>query len=292
MSVNVSANDIRLSDNFSISLGLTSQYFDGEEIFFFDRRGNQNPIKSLGVEPFQWSPNVTLSYDLAENLTLSTNAGTSLNNSILGSSSVGVGLITSFANKSTVLGLNANYRQQNSPASTYVNENNQPTPLPTERNILDTTLSIEQHLHKNLKIGLEGQYVHHNEIRSDTIAIKPSIYTALTSRAFANVRYEFYKDIKNHTPVDGRGYLDMQVYHIGLTLEPVYDLLVSLSYDMIVEREENIIRRKIEKVGADQFGLGFMKIGEEIDLSFKGAVTNSSTYALGYQIEGGMTWRL
>ncbi len=291
-SFNLSANDIRFGEKWSMSLGMTSQYFDGEEIFFYDEQANKTPISTLGIEPLQWTPSLTLSYDIKENLTLSTNAGKSLNNSILSSESAGVGIVGSFLNKATVFGLSANYRKQSSPVSTYKDENYQDVSLPTEKETIDASLTLEQHLHKNLKVGLETQYVFHKKIRSDTVVVIPSVHTALSSRAFANFRYEFYKDIKNYSPTDGRGYLDMQVYHLGVTLEPVYDFLVSLSYDMIVEREENIIQRKIERVGADQFGLGFLKIGEEIDLSLKGALTNSSTYALGYQFEGGMTWRL
>lgn len=162
----------------------------------------------------------------------------------------------SFYNQTTIVSLASTYSKKNRPFSLYT------TPMatigfrPTTLYEKTATLAVEQTLTELDKVKMSLGFKDQTKERPQNYSIGTRWAHAFSDRLYGKLGYTFARERQNVPLKNERGYFTKHIAETEATIEPIYDLLVSVSYDMIVEDEKDPRMGIKKRVGADQFGLG------------------------------------
>ncbi len=196
-------------------------------------------------------------------------------------------------NKTTILGFQIGYSQQNQPKSYYLYEF-ETVARPTQINSSTYSQFIEQVFSSSWKTRFEISLSRRIEDRPQNYGFLLKNIWALSDRSFIGLDIDHTYEDTNQTLTQAElGYFKQTGGTLSFTYEPIYDLLMSLSYGINTEYESAIDNKQIiRKIASDQYGLGLEYDQGSFIVHFKGQYikTNTKTYA--HFISGGLEWPL
>ena len=77
-----------------------------------------------------------------------------------------------------------------------------------------------------------------------------------------------------------------------MSFEPVYDLLLSASYNLVIEKETDSRRSYVRQVGSDQLGARIKYAFQKFDVSVDGAYRLTNENVDEFSIGGAFTWNI
>ncbi|MBF0209179.1 MAG: hypothetical protein HQK53_20155 [Oligoflexia bacterium] len=161
-----------------------------------------------------------------------------------------------FNHKTTNLTLGYKYLRQGRPAATFLDkESFARMRRPTTVSNHTFNSEVEQVLSSRIKSNLRMAYTPESIERPANYLIGNKWGMALGDSLFTKLGYalnfEGHQRLKNE-----RGYFRNHMLESEVTIEPVYDLLLSVSYDLIVENERDPRDQGHTRVAVDQYGVG------------------------------------
>jgi hypothetical protein len=194
-----------------------------------------------------------------------------------------------FYNKSTLLGAEYTYQQQEQPLSYFIDRDFKTKTRAETVNTSVVGLYYEQILTSRLKNRVKASTAHRLGERPRNYGLEDRLGYALTRRIYLQGAAAYVKEDTNEALVDERGYFTLTRGEVSATYEPIYDLLISASYALSVEQENEPRSDTQTKVGTDQYGLGVQYAYGDLKFNLKGtyyvAQLGNGTSAL-----GGITW--
>ncbi len=191
----------------------------------------------------------------------------------------------------SAVGTRLQYVDQHRPESYYYNQSF----ILTQKSIRvfshEYAVFYEQIFNKNWKGAVElstSQKVNDRPINFG-VAIKQGY--AFTSHLFSQLKLNYKAEDRSKPLKDDRGYYSVVGGEMIVTYEPVFDLLLSGSYALNVEREFNPWTGSELQVGSDHFGLGAKySISRAFDVELQGAYAKTNTQLSDYSVRGGLIW--
>lgn len=193
--------------------------------------------------------------------------------------------------KTSILGVRLLYVDQERPLSYYFDDNLQLFAKSTEVFGHEYILFYEQVISKNYKAAVELLTSQKVKDRPANYGINLKQGYAFTSRLFSQLKLSYKAEDRGQRLHDDRGFFSAYGGEAILTAEPIYDLLISASYALNVEREKNSVSGMTTQVGSDQFGLGAQyALNRSITLEFMGSYAVTNTDLTDYSVRGGFIW--
>ncbi len=115
---------------------------------------------------------------------------------------------------------------------------------------------------------------------------------AISDALYSQLKLAYIKESQRSELLDERGYFSLASAQLLLTYEPVYDLLLSASYSLCRETEDDPRTHNRNQVGVDTYGMGIRYLLNEFEVEVMGALGRSNTLAKDYSLAGGIKWLL
>lgn len=205
----------------------------------------------------------------------------------------GSGLISyAFLSESTKLSLELSRFVQNMPLNYFRDGDRRLRQRPTKILISQTRAFLDQILSSNLKGRLELSSAKRRNERPRQYGGELSFAYAFKDNLFAQTSFSHHFERKNQQLLDERGYFKLWGGNVSLTSEPYYDVLLTLSYALTIEREFLPQQVKTVQRGIDQYlaGIRFEWLSANWDISAMYAQSNTKDKNLG--INGGLSWEI
>ncbi|MBF0360941.1 MAG: hypothetical protein HQK49_08010 [Oligoflexia bacterium] len=114
----------------------------------------------------------------------------------------------------------------------------------------------------------------------------------LLERLFARMELQYIRENRKQELQTERGYFTLLEGSMALTFEPIYDLLLSLSYGISAERELNSRNGKEIQVAADHYALALNYPYKKIEYKLQSSFSNTNTNVKNYSVSGGVAWEM
>ena len=197
-----------------------------------------------------------------------------------------------FYNQSTILGVNAAYMTQNQPESWFIDTDFRNRARPALIHANEVVLFVNQILTDRWKAELSVVSAERVEDRPRNVGVTMTHWYALADRLFLKGLLDYRTELRALPLKDERGYFSAKTAEIALTVEPVYDLLATASYAIVVENESDPRTGREAQVGSDQLGLGVSYLIGRWLVNVQGAYRLTNIGLKAYSIGGGVTWTL
>ncbi len=192
--------------------------------------------------------------------------------------------------KTTRLGMGHTYFKQNNPESYFTDTQLQFRKRATRIYGQQTFLSVEQVLNAHWKTRLKTFTGKRKNERPRHYGAELANNVAITDQLFVGLKLKHVKEDRDRELLDERGHFDSSLALGHITFEPIFDLLVNLSYGVGKERELEPLTGRLVQVGSDIYGVGLNYLLDQFKLEFKGKYTETNTEANDYSVSGGITW--
>ena len=154
-------------------------------------------------------------------------------------------------------------------------------------------LWVEASLSSKVKIGSEISNTNRSSFRPDVRGAKLLSKIALNDRMFTSLSFAQFKENENQDPLDDQGYFELSYSELGFDFEPVFDLLVGLSYAYIKESEKAAAHGGENRdLKSDQYGFALTKQTVYQDLGIKASIVRSELGEIQRLFGGTITWRI
>ena len=197
-----------------------------------------------------------------------------------------------FFNQSTILGVRAAYLGQNQPVDFFINRDFKNQQRATYVHANEIAASVEQILTSRWKTSLEISTSKREEERPRNVGVSLQQAYAITDRLFSRLTLTRISELTSDALRDERGYFSLQSAELAVTIEPIYDLLISASYGLVVEREVDPRVDSETQIGSDQYGLGVSYSRGNWKLNIKPVYRVSNSKVANLTISGGFTWQI
>ncbi len=198
----------------------------------------------------------------------------------------------SFYEKSTILEIELRMLSQKSPDDFFVDRDFKVKERPQRIHASEAILGWEQIISEKYKLRLQARAGQRKEDRPPQFGYSLGQAYAFSDQFFAKLNLEHVQESRNASLQNERGYFSASSARAEFTIEPIYDFLLSASYALGVEFEEDPRVNSKTRIGSDQYGLGarYSTGAFVFDLSGNYTVTNSPTRSL--SIKGGLQWTI
>ncbi|MFK7825091.1 MAG: hypothetical protein AB8G05_13125 [Oligoflexales bacterium] len=154
-------------------------------------------------------------------------------------------------------------------------------------------LWFETSLTSKIKIGGEISNTNRSKFRPDVRGVKLMGRVALNDRIFTNLSIAQFKENESQEPLDDQGYFTLSYSELGFDFEPIFDLLVGLSYAYIKEIEEVATHGgENRELYSDQYGFALTHQSVFQDLGVKASIIRSEVGEIQRLFGGSITWRI
>ncbi len=190
----------------------------------------------------------------------------------------------------TVLRAEGTAGVQQQPSSFEINESFRVEERP--RSIHHYTLAVgwEQVLSEDWKGLLKASTGWRPEDRPAQLGAELGAAYAVSSQVFAKLSVRHDREVRSQALKNSRGYFDASAAKFEVTVEPVLDLLASVSYGVAVEHESDPRADRRIQVGSDQYGLGLSYLfpGNRFAADVMGSLGLTNTATRSYAVSGGL----
>jgi hypothetical protein len=243
-----------------------------------------NLTEIVGVQSFEWSGGAHTT-----NLFWSG----SLNQSPFSYQSGTASYQISLFEKATLIGVRATYLRQEQPADYFINNRTfQNQARPRVIHASEFVGTYEQLLTDRWKMYFDLSTAYRMEERPRNVGITLGQGYALTSHVTLQAKAARFMELRSDPLLNERGYFSLTSGELALTFEPIYDLLITTSYGLLVEREFEPSTGAETQVATDQFGLGVRYPIRNIELRLQGSLGLTNTTYQILNFAGGLTWKI
>jgi hypothetical protein len=275
--------------------GITYTYLipDYSDYVLRDRFGTYYKFEdSVKAEPYS-TINGSFLYGWLRTLSLGFNAGSSLQTDIFRSSNFSTFLKMDLFKSTSILTFTYQYRYNEFPENYYSDPIDfQIKAYPNQVTSNQYIFDWQQVISERVKTVVNYLYEQDNELRPSRWDLKLASALAVSNSVFAKLSYVYGKENTNEELKNDVGYLSHQTYGVELTFEPVFEMLVSLSYDLDVEIEDNPKTSTKTQNAFDQFGLSLFYTIDHIAPYFKTSYAKSNKDDENWTVSGGFQWIL
>lgn len=252
-----------------------------------DTRSLSDSVKSsteiTGTQAFGWSHGIHTA-----NMTW---AG-SLNQSPFSFQSATASYQMSFFEKATVLGVRATLLNQDNPEDFFIDRRFQNQSRPRLIHANEVVGTYDQILTDRWKMFVDLSTARRIEERPRNIGITLGHAYALSNRVSLQVKAARFEELRSDPLLNERGYFNLTSGEFAVGVEPIYDLLVTLSYGLTVEREYDPSTQAETQVATDQFGLGLRYTLRSYEIRIQGGLGATNTTYQTLNFSGGVVWRI
>lgn len=287
----LSADIYELVPKLELQVGLTRTEISPQNVYINLENNISVPIgneSSVFNNSFQLSSTYTI-----DDLSYSANISMPLNKEYFYSRSYGLGIEKSFYNRSTLVGATFSNNRMWSPQSYFtdpVTFKKKQTPLINSNNYY--SLYLDQTLSQKDKMRVTFGHQEKNKIRPAHYLAALKYGHAFENGFFVKLGHSYVFEEKSDALFDSTGYLNNHNTSVEVSYEVNYDLLVSASYDLIVENGEDPRFDSEFRVGVDQYGLGLSYELSDYLLNIQASLVNSNTDVNIVNVSGGVSWTL
>ena len=276
----------------SIDVAITSLQRDLDRVIVMDRQGTDHSLADMGHDDHTLQGDTTISY--AKGLSqVAVSLSLPLTNDPFASRYVQGEFSLPLPDNRTTWTLALGYQTSSRPESYFVDNEARTQALATTGIAQEYRTGLQVIATPNLKLAIEGLIVGRGGERPATVGGKLQSRHALTDTLYASLSAASYQDRRDFQPKDTRGYLEMQVYEATVTIEPVFDLLLTGSYAVVFEKEHStgdaVDNRRLN---TDQVGLAleYKALGYELGASIAFLQTDLETRE--QHVGGNILWRI
>jgi len=203
----------------------------------------------------------------------------------------GVTLRYQVADLTTLIG-GTEHQRSKRPESYTTDSNQFEYALPTKVYLRKYNLGVEQIISSKMKASLILETAKASGERPRNFGYNGSFAVAVTDELFVKGGYVLRDEISSRVVNTVGGHLSYQSTFLEGTWEPVYDLHLSLSYQLAVEKanEEN---GRESQLAFDEYGLGASyQWNSSLKTVLKGSFVDSNAFKEQINFEGGIEWTL
>lgn len=217
--------------------------------------------------------------------------GTPLSDAPFPTQTVGGKYVRGFFEKTTQVGVELTYLNQKQPESFFIDRDFKTKERPQSVNAYEAALSYEQVLTENWKILARVAVSQRIEERPANISTNIDPAYAVTDSFFLRAGLRFAQEqeqgLKNE-----RGYFKAYGAWIGGGVEPVYDLVISASYGVLIESENEPRTRSFTELASDHYSLGLAYSFSLFEFKLNGSYSIANTQASSLAFSSGVTWNI
>lgn len=284
-------DDLESLPSLTISGGLDRVQPDYSSYLVTERDGTQVPLSDLTPDVPAYAGALNLDWTSGSHNASLAWAG-ALTQSPFALQSLTLGYAESFYNKTTTVGARFTYFTLDQPDDFYIDENLVTEERPTLIHGTEAVAYVDQVFTERWKGDLELMSGTRVEDRPRNVGATLKQGYAVTDRLFGQLAFTRIAELTSEPLLNERGYFSLDAAELTFTVEPVVDLLLSASYGLVVEGENDPRSGRQAQVGSDQYGLGAQYRRGAWSWESKAGyrVTNTGLYDLG--IEGGLSWQI
>ena len=280
-----------LAGPLSVQGFITSSQPDYSSVLIQDAQGQSKPLSESSTTLVEWSSELSADLSLGTHL-LSVTLGGTLSESPFTQSRASISYTRSFFNQTTAVSLSATYLNQAQPKSFYFDSNFRLLQRPLNIYGNELVLSADQVFTENWKGRWSLTTAERQNERPRNWGTSVVQAYALTDRLFSELRLNYATEGRSQTLLNERGYFDQWGFKTQLSYEPIYDLLLSVSYGQVIERESDPRDGTVLQVASDQYGIGVSYQFPTLLISLSTGYIESNTNIYNYTFNGGLTWRI
>lgn len=284
----------RAEDIFSLitlDAAIGNQYRDYSQYVLTDEFGHTQKLSDVAPARGQVAASVAADFSF-KNSTVKFQLSSDLTDSPFYSQSMGVGYERGFFENSTKAGVFLSAKRAQQPKNYYLNVDLSRKARPTTVETYDLTAHVEQIMTRSWKARIETSVGQRIQERPSYLGLKIKNAVALTGRIFSQLNGGFFSENRNQPLLNERGYFRLGFGEAIISVEPLYDLLVSLGYTYQVELEDNSFNNSATQVGSDQFHFGLNYTWSTYEVFFKGSYAVTNTNINESNLMGGFQWSL
>lgn len=276
--------------NIGVDLSLTASQPDYSQTRLKKADGTEAPL--TGTSKVELSSKVGATYAWT-NTTVGAYWAGAVTASPYASQTVGVTLQQAFAERTTLATVTGDMGAANAPASYFADvETLQTRARPTFVHTNSVSGSVEQILSERYKAKVQLMTAQKVEERPRNYSALIGQRFAISDRLAAGLDLFALTENDNDTLRDDRGYFSIWSGTLSLTLEPVYDWLVAVTYSLALEEEADPRRTFLSRQGSDQYGLAVAYNARFGTVYAKGSYLVSALNTNEANVAGGIAWRL
>lgn len=276
---------------FDLGVGINAYRTEYGKFYVRNRNGDLVPLTSDSKMTTESSTNAYASLEKKQmRLTLNTNQP--INQEYFKFQSYGASFQKYFFKKSTIFSLDYTKFQMHRPATYY----RSPLDLqfysaPTSINSEIFSLSWEQIISEKIKTINGLTYFKANEERPSYQGIFTKWAFGLTPTLFAKFHYAYNKEDTSAALKTDRGYFDNQLGSLEVSWEFIFDWVISLSYSLVKEDEEDPRTNAKRRTGVDQYGVSLdYHFSPSTQINVRASKLETNTGIKSQQIGIGATW--
>jgi hypothetical protein len=246
------------------------------------------PLSELYTDKFEhW---LTLGYEFAMgDWTLSTQGRSAVNDVAYKSDSLNAS-VRYQAGELTTLLAGVEYQRTKRPES-YTENTLGTFALPTKIYMRRFSLGVEQIITGKMKAGLGVETSRSAGERPRNYGFNGSLAYALSGSLFAKAGFVSREEIDSRVIDTVGGHLNYKSGYAELTWEPAYDLFVSASYQLAVEKQAEVEIGKETQIAFDEYGLGLSyQWDSALKTTGKASYVDSNIFKEQINLEAGVEW--
>ncbi|MBK9294945.1 MAG: hypothetical protein IPM57_10995 [Oligoflexia bacterium] len=198
----------------------------------------------------------------------------------------------SFFNKTTLIGGQYSFFDQKKPEDYFNDRDGFFKARPLIVNANQALIYYEQVLSEKLKLRTQISTAHKIQERPRNYGGEVKLGYAFTNKLFGTLASSYFWEPNNQPLLNERGYFQAYINQLELTVEPIYDFFVSLSYGFSAEIESDPRSQTTTQVGFDQYSLGLKYNLKSVSVFVSSAYALSNSLTSSTKVSGGLSWAL
>ncbi|MCB9092020.1 MAG: hypothetical protein H6620_05620 [Halobacteriovoraceae bacterium] len=279
-----------MKDNYDLSLSLKRSETDYGNVFVNDAGMNEVPLENISENTVEYDTTVNAKWRVGAGYSLILNQSVPLSRKYFKEYSTSLGVEKSFYNDTTILGINQNYSDQERPSNYYRDANALPTASATTIIRRQSQMYWDQIISEYVKLNSNLLYSQKTEERPRNYGISQKLGVAFNDQLFGKIGYSYLTEDKGDPLLNDQGYFENQVYSAEVIFEPIFDTLLSFSYDLIIETNEDPRTDAKSRVGVDQYGMAVDYTWDKYTSFLKLNAVQSNTNVEIFTVSGGLEW--
>ncbi|MBF0314109.1 MAG: hypothetical protein HQK50_07795 [Oligoflexia bacterium] len=201
----------------------------------------------------------------------------------------------SFHEKTTIVNLGQSYRIRKRPPTLFSTKETPPRRMYRPERVASYTLygDIEQVLGRQWKGLFSSAYTFKTKEQTAVASVGGRVAYAAMETVFAKLGYRYGFEDSRVLVLNDRGRFGNHSFESEVTWEPTYDLLLSFSYDLIIENEEDARTGSYTRVAFDQYGAGLHYTwNEKLSTLLRASYVETNRKESGVSVLLGAEWNL
>jgi hypothetical protein len=254
------------------------------EMFLLSSDPRLVPIESSGALELRW---------LGENDSLSLLLVNPLSYSPYAARSQSLSYLRNFFGASSRVGAKLSTFELAQPESYFTDLDFRRRERPRRVHAFESAFNFEQSLSEVFKVAAELSLGERIEDRPPYWGLELKQAYALSDRLFAKAHAGLRREMKNTSLKNERGYFSRALTGVELSVEPAYETLLSLAYDLQVESESDPRRQSYTRLGSDQYGLSLRsRVASSWQYEIGAALRLASDKSRSWSAMGSLRWEL